>query len=219
MNLPAAERFVIGISGLSGSGKTFFIERIKERLQEKVAVISFDDYYKPREEQEADENGITNFDLPTALYHERFQEDLLKLLEGHPVLIKKYHFENDEAPETVEIIESAPVIIAEGLFAFDFPEIDALLSYRIFIETDMELSLSRRLARDIRERGIPEERSLYQWHNHVMPAWENHILPHRDRCNMIIRNDGPADQNTADIIAAIAKHAHPGILADIADRL
>jgi uridine kinase len=70
------EKWVMGITGLSGSGKTYFIERIKEKLQDKVAVISFDDYYKPLHEQEKDENGITNFDLPGALYHQQFHEDI-----------------------------------------------------------------------------------------------------------------------------------------------
>ena len=215
----AAEKCVIGITGLSGSGKTYFIERLKEKLQEKVSVISFDDYYKPLQEQKTDDQGITNFDLPDALYHEQFQEDLLKLIEDKPVLLRKYNFENFDAPERVDIIDPAPVIIAEGLFVFDFPEIDGLLSSRIFIEADMELSLERRLARDMRERGIPEERSLYQWHNHVMPAWEKHILPHKVRCDVQIHNTGPSEENTRKILQHIATIAHPEVLKEIADKL
>lgn len=212
-------RFVIGISGQSGSGKTYFIERLKEILQEKVAVISFDDYYKPIEEQKKDDLGITNFDLPEALYHERFQEDLLKLIEGHPVLLKRYNFENYDAPEQVIVVESAPVIIAEGLFVFDFADVDALLSYRIFIEADMDLSLQRRLARDNAERGIPEERSLYQWHNHVIPAWENHIYPHKFRCDLVINNSGPAEDNITKILSGISSTAHPEVMSLIASGL
>jgi uridine kinase len=212
-------RFVIGMTGQSGSGKTYFIHRIKEILGDQVAVISFDDYYKPLEEQVKDDQGVTNFDLPGALYHQRFCDDLLKLIEGHPVLIKKYNFENYGAPERVDIIETAPVIIAEGLFVFDFSEIDALLSYRIFIEADMQLSLQRRLARDTRERGIPEERSLYQWHNHVMPAWEKHIFPHQSRCNLVLKNEGSAEDNIQRIAHAIRSNAHPEVLKEIADRL
>lgn len=214
-----SEKWVIGITGLSGSGKTYFIERIKEKLQEKVAIISFDDYYKPLQEQQTDEKGITNFDLPGALYYQQFHEDLLKLMEDKPVLLKKYNFENYDAPERVDVIESAPVIIAEGLFVFDFPEIDSLLSCRIFIETDMQLSLERRLDRDMRERGIPRERSLYQWHNHVMPAWDKHILPHKERCDLHILNDGPADKNTERILQHIVQNAHPVVLQEISHKL
>ena len=212
------EKWVIGITGLSGSGKTYFIERIKEQLQEKVAVISFDDYYKPLHEQQTDENGITNFDLPDALYHQQFHEDLLKLIEDKPVLLKKYNFENYDAPERVDIIDPAPVIIAEGLFGCEFPDIDHFLSCRIFIEADMQLSLERRLERDMRERGIPRERSLYQWHNHVMPAWDKHIAPHKKRCDLHIINDGPAEENTRKILQHIVQNAHPEVLKEIADK-
>ncbi len=204
---------VIGISGISGSGKTFYLNQLKERLGSAICVISFDDYYKPLHEQENDSEGVTNFDLPTALYHERFTEDLMKLIEQHPVLLKKYNFENYEAPETVEILHPAPIIVAEGLFVFEFSEIDALLDMRIFMNADMEISLQRRLARDAAERGIPEDRSLYQWHNHVMPAWENYILPHKNRCDLVIENDGPPDTNLQEIVSIIRRIAHPSVKA------
>lgn len=214
-----SEAFVIGISGISGSGKTFFIQKLKEKLKDNVAVISFDDYYKPKHEQATDEHGIINFDLPQALYHERFQADLMNLIQGHPAIVKKYHFENNDAPETSEVIYPAPVIIAEGLFVFDFPEIDGLLSARIFIETDLNISLERRLERDFAERGIPRERSLYQWNNHVLPAWERHIYPHIDRCSLVIRNNGPHEENLKNILSLINKSAHPAIRTILAESL
>jgi uridine kinase len=202
---------VIGISGISGSGKTFYIEQLQRMLGELVAVISFDDYYRPLEEQASDENGVTNFDLPDSLYHEKFQLDLLKLRENHPVVYKKYHFENYDAPEETAVISPAPIIVAEGLFIFDFPEIDKWIDLRIFVEADMELSLRRRLRRDANERGIPEERSLYQWKHHVLSAWENHILPHRQRCDLVLENNGPADANMLLVKTKIWEKAHPSV--------
>lgn len=213
MSKVSSQSFVIGIGGISGSGKTYYIDKLKERYKNAVSVISFDDYYKPLHEQETDDNGITNFDLPSALYHERFCEDLLKLLQNHPVLHKKYNFENYDAPETVEIVSPAPLIVAEGLFVFDFPQIDKLLNMRIFMEADRALSLERRLQRDTRERGIPEERSLYQWHNHVLPAFNNHIEPHKLRCDLVIENNGPADDNLEMIHQTLHTKADPGILS------
>ena len=204
---------VIGISGISGSGKTFYLNKLKEILAPSICVISFDDYYKPLDEQENDAQGVTNFDLPSALYHERFKEDLLKLIEQHPVLLKKYNFENYEAPETVEIVNPAPIIVAEGLFVFEFAEVDHLLDMRIFMNADMEISLQRRLARDAAERGIPEDRSLYQWHNHVMPAWENYILPHKNRCDLVIENEGPPEHNLDRIASKLHELAHPSVKA------
>lgn len=209
------ETFALGITGISGSGKTFFIQKLKEQLKDLVAIISFDDYYKPYEDQAVDAAGITNFDLPDALFYDQFHQDLNTLLQGHPVVIKKYHFENYEAPESTEIIAPAPIIIAEGLFVFHFPEIDHLLNYRIFVESDLNLSLNRRLSRDTSERGIPEERSLYQWHHHVMPAYEQYILPHKTRCNMVIENQGPYLDNLHSILHQIKEKAHPSIAQQI----
>jgi len=206
---------VVGISGISGAGKTFFIDRIKELYAEKVCVISFDDYYKPLHEQQKDGNGVVNFDLPTALYFEQFQEDLLKLIEGHAVMVKKYQFENYNAPEKVEIVSAAPIIVAEGLFLFDLPQIDGLLNCRIFIEAEMDTSLSRRLRRDTTERGIPEERSLYQWQQHVLPSFNAHILPHKNRCDLVVYNQGEATENLNKIKNLIVQKAHPSVLANL----
>lgn len=204
--------FVIGIGGISGSGKTYYVERLKEVYGKAISVISFDDYYKTLTEQEVDANGVTNFDLPTALYFEKFQEDLLKLIEQHPVLIKKYNFENYDAPETVEIVAPAPIIVAEGLFVFDFPAIDQLLDMRIFIEADPKLSLQRRLHRDSTERGIPEERSLYQWQQHVLPAFAKHIEPHKTRCDLVLSNNGDSADNIQRIHNVLIQKAHPTII-------
>ena len=85
------EPFVIGLTGLSGAGKTFYVNALKERLGRHVCVVGFDDYYKPLEFQELDSHGEANYDLPTALYSDKFHEDLLQLLEYHPVMIKKYN--------------------------------------------------------------------------------------------------------------------------------
>jgi uridine kinase len=68
----------------------------------------------------------------------------------------------------------------------------------------------------MRERGIPEERSLYQWHNHVMPAWEKHIYPHKSRCDLVLKNEGAAEENIQRILGGLASSAHPEVLNAIA---
>lgn len=196
---------ILGISGLSGSGKTFYIEKLKAYFGDKVCLLSFDDYYKPLEEQTADEQGIINFDLPDSLYHEKFREDLIHLTQNRPVIFNKYQFQNYDAPPVVSILEPAPIIIAEGLFIFDFPDVDSMLDLRIFIETDLEISLKRRLLRDMEERGISEELSLYQWNNHVLTAFEKHILPHKGRCDMVINNNHDFEPHLKQLTALIEK--------------
>jgi len=209
------EPFVLGLTGLSGAGKTFFVDALRARLGDAVTVVGFDDYYKPLEMQHVDEFGEANYDLPSALFSERFHEDLMSLIAYQPVLIKKYQFENYDAPDRTEIVSPAPILLVEGLFVMDYVAVDSLLDYRIFIDCDLELCFQRRKDRDVRERGIPLKRSLHQWEYHVMPAFNNHILPHKNRCDLVIENNGPADENVNAIIEHIRSHAHPSVLAAI----
>lgn len=213
------EPFVLGLTGLSGAGKTYFVDALKARLGDAVTVVGFDDYYKPLEMQHVDEFGEANYDLPSALFSERFHEDLMSLIAYQPVVIKKYQFENYDAPDRTEIVSPAPILLVEGLFVMDYVAVDSLLDYRIFIDCDLDLCFQRRKERDIRERGIPLERSLHQWKYHVMPAFNNHILPHKERCDLVVENNGPADENVAAIVEHIRKHAHPSVLAAIGSEL
>lgn len=204
--------YVIGVTGLSGSGKSYYVDRLKEIFAQHITIVGFDDYYKPLEEQHIDEYGEANYDLPTALYSEIFYEDLLKLIEYHPVMIKKYQFEHYDAPEVIETVSPAPILLVEGLFVMEFPQVDALLDYRIFIDCDTDLCFNRRLKRDIAERNIPKKRSLHQWKHHVMPAYENFIIPHKEKCDMVVFNEGPPDENIKVIVESIYKNAHPSVL-------
>lgn len=204
--------YVIGVTGLSGSGKSYYVDRLKEIFSNNITIVGFDDYYKPLAEQHIDEHGEANYDLPTALYSDMFYEDLLKLIEYHPVMIKKYQFEHYDAPEVIETVSPAPILLVEGLFVMEFPQVDALLDYRIFIDCDTDLCFNRRLKRDVAERNIPEKRSLHQWKHHVMPAYENFILPHKEKCDLVVINDGPADKNIQIIVDSIYSEAHPTVL-------
>ncbi len=211
MSLNKIEPFVIGITGLSGSGKSFYVNLLKEKLGNHVCVVGFDDYYKSLDQQITDENGETNYDLPSALYQDKFHEDLLKLIDYQTVEIKKYQFENYDAPEVTEIIKPAPILVVEGLFVLDCQPVNNLLNFRIFMDCNLELCFSRRLLRDVTQRNIPEIKSRYQWTNHVLPAFEKFIVPYKESCNLVIENNGIPDENIEAIIAKIKLLAHPSV--------
>mgnify|MGYP003841959601 FL=1 len=87
------------------------MDALKARLGDAVTVVGFDDYYKPLEMQHVDEFGEANYDLPSALFSERFHEDLMSLIAYQPVVIKKYQFENYDAPDRTEIVSPAPILL------------------------------------------------------------------------------------------------------------
>lgn len=182
--------FIIGITGGSGSGKTHFITKLSSRFKEgDICLLSQDHYYKPRTLQFVDENGIENFDLPTALDRDRFHEDILKLKRGETLQIPEYTFNNSKSSSRTLMFKPAPIIILEGLFVQYFDEIAAELDLKIFIEAKDYLKLSRRIRRDNHERGYDLDDVLYRYHHHVMPVYETLIKPLMHKADLVIPNN------------------------------
>lgn len=191
MNKP----FTIGITGGSGSGKTYLIENLSNRFKkEEVCLISQDNYYRPREEQQTDSNGVKNFDLPTSIDHDHFHEDLLRLKRGEIILKKEYTFNNPSAiPKTIEL-RPAPILIVEGIFVQYFKEIENELDLKIFIEAKDHVKLSRRIRRDNDQRGYDLDDVLYRYQYHVMPVYEKYIDPLKHNADLVIPNNSHFDR-------------------------
>lgn len=183
--------FVIGVAGSSGSGKTFFLNSLLKYFSPaEVCLVSQDDYYIPvGKVMTAEENKLYNFDLPQTIDHSLFQADIEKLIGGQTVYKKEYTFNNPKVTPRLLEIKPAPIIMVEGLFILYFEEIFRLLDLKIFIDTQEEIALQRRLKRDLEERGYPEENVLYKWVNHIMPAYKIYLLPYKDRCSQVIINN------------------------------
>lgn len=182
--------YTIGITGGSGSGKTYFINTLASRFQQdELCLISQDHYYKALDRQIIDENGVENFDLPTAIERERFHEDILKLKRGESLKIVEYTFNNPSAtPKYIEF-KPAPILIIEGLFVQYFEEIASELDLKIFIEAKDYIKLSRRIRRDNDERGYDVHDVLYRYQHHVMPIYETIIKPLKHHTDLIIPNN------------------------------
>jgi uridine kinase len=182
--------YTIGITGGSGSGKTYFIKAFSAHFQsEEVCLISQDHYYKPRDTQQKDEKGVTNFDLPDAIERAQFHQDILKLKRGESIFKKEYAFNAPNVKlETLEF-RPAPILIVEGLFVQYFQEIEQELDLKIFIEAKDYLKLSRRIRRDNEERGYGLDDVLYRYHHHVMPVYESLIEPLKHKADFIVPNN------------------------------
>jgi uridine kinase len=182
--------YTIGITGGSGSGKTFFLQGLSSLfLPEDICLISQDNYYKPRNQQPVDENGVQNFDLPISIDREAFLTDLLKIKSGQNVIKKEYTFNNPNAEPKLLEFKPAPIIIVEGLFVQFFEEIEKELDLRIFIEAKDHVKLGRRIKRDQVERGYDLDDVLYRYQYHVMPIYESQIEPLKHQADLVIPNN------------------------------
>lgn len=182
--------FIVGITGGSGSGKTTFIRSLREHFtDDQLCVISQDDYYRPREEQETDPLGITNFDLPRSIDKKAFIKDVGRLIDGKTVKRLEYTFNNEKATPKMLIFRPTPIIIVEGLFVFHFRRMREQLDLKIYLHAKENLKVIRRIKRDRVERNYPLEDVLYRYENHVLPAFEKYIKPYQDEADLIINNN------------------------------
>lgn len=184
------DKYLIGISGGSGSGKTSFLKAIRNQFSEKeVCIISQDDYYFPRHAQEIDPNGVFNFDKPESIDLEEFFGDLIKLKNNQSVTRQEYTFNNEKANAGIHHFYPAPVIIVEGIFVFHHFPIRNLLDLKIFLHAKENLKVIRRIKRDQTERNYPLEDVLYRYEHHVLPTFEKYILPYQEMADIVINNN------------------------------
>lgn len=182
-------KLIIGITGGSGVGKTTLINKLYKEFDGKITTLSLDNYYKPKEEQAIDENGVTNFDLPTGLNTSQLESDLDLLLENKVVKQKVYTFNNPDSADDFLSIEPNEILIVEGLFVMHYPFVKSKLNYSVYLSVDRDQQLERRLKRDMTERNYTKESIIYQWNNHVIPSYDNYVRPYKTESDLIITND------------------------------
>lgn len=186
--------FVVGITGGSASGKTFFTERLIRGLpKDGVTRISQDNYYRPIHEIPKDSNGVENFDLPETIDHHLFASHIAALKKGESVSQKEYTFNNPKAVANILHLHSRPVIIVEGLFIYYYPEVADQIDLKIFVDAKEHVKIKRRIVRDNNERGYDIEDVLYRWEYHVAPTYDKFIKPLRAAADIVVNNNTQFD--------------------------
>lgn len=202
MSIKESDIFIIGISGGSGSGKTSFIQDIKSHFtSEEICFLSQDDYYRPREEQKEDENGIKNFDLPESIDMDEYFVDLVKLTNGIAVERMEYTYNNNLKEPKVIQFKPAPIVIVEGLFVFNEPKLFDMMDLRVIIHATDTQKIIRRIKRDRVERNYPLEDVLYRYEHHVLPSFEAYIHPYLNKVDLIINNNKSYEKGRDMLIA------------------
>lgn len=205
-------KYVLGIAGGSASGKTSFLRELEKTMPEgSICIVSQDNYYRPKEEQQRDAQGEVNYDLPTSIDRDAFHRDVLALIAGETISKQEYTFNNPEAkPRTVTVHPSA-IIVVEGLFVFHYKEIRDLLDLRVYLDVREEIKLQRRIQRDAMERGYSETTVRYQWNNHVLPSYKKFLKPYRDEAHLVITNNITYDKG----LQVLRNHLHYLLLTDL----
>lgn len=209
MSLKNTNTFIIGISGGSGSGKTSFIKDLKSNFNDsEVCFLCQDDYYKPREMQKEDDNGIKNFDLPESMDLDDFYFDLVKLSNGLPVERQEYTFNNTNKNPGILHIKPAPIIVVEGLFVFHEPKIFNSIDLKILIHATDIQKIIRRIKRDRVERNYPLEDVLYRYEHHVLPSFETFIFPFINKVDIVINNNRTYELGKEMVISFLRSKIH-----------
>jgi len=181
---------VIGIAGGTGSGKTTLMKNLIERFADHVTVLSHDNYYKRHDELTYEERCQLNYDEPAALETDLMAAHLDKLRSGEAIDCPVYDFTvHNRSDETVRI-EPKPVIIVEGILIFENQPLRDLMDIRIFVDTDADVRLCRRIKRDVNKRGRSLESVLQQYQETVKPMHEKYVEPSKRFANIVVPEGG-----------------------------
>lgn len=184
---------VIGVSGGSASGKTTVANRIKEACKDSVELLSHDFYYLSHDELLFEERVKLNYDHPNAFDNERLINDIKLLKQSIPISRPVYSYtEYRRLPETVSV-NPVKVIIVEGFMIFENTELRELMDIKIYVDTDADERLIRRIIRDVKERGRSLESVIEQYINTVKPMHEQFVEPYKKYADIIVPRGGKND--------------------------
>ena len=181
---------VIGIAGGTGSGKTTLMKNLITEFSDVVTVLSHDNYYKRHDELTYEERCRLNYDEPAALETDLMARHLDILRQGGAIDCPVYDFTvHNRSDETIRVVPEK-VIIVEGILIFENKELRDLMDIKVFVDTDADVRLCRRIKRDVRDRGRSLESVLEQYQNTVKPMHEQYVEPSKKYADIIVPEGG-----------------------------
>ena len=201
-----SEILVIGIAGGTGSGKTTLMKNIIQRFGGAVTVLSHDNYYRRHDELPLDQREKLNYDEPDALETDLMARHLEQLRRGEPIDCPVYDFTvHNRSDETIRVVPQ-PVIIVEGILIFENEPLRNLMDIRIFVDTDADIRLCRRIKRDVNKRGRTLESVLTQYQQTVKPMHEKYVEPSKRFADIVVPEGGKNLVALDMIMGRIARH-------------
>ncbi|MBR6681233.1 MAG: uridine kinase [Clostridia bacterium] len=184
------ERMIIGIAGGSGSGKTTLARNIVEHFGDRISILRHDDYYKSQKDIPAEERPNLNYDHPDAFDTDLLIKHLDELRAGRSVKSPVYDYSVHDRSDKTRLVESTDVIILEGILIFADAELLKRLNMKIYVDTDADVRILRRIIRDVKKRGRTLDSVVTQYLSTVKPMHEAFVEPSKKHADIIIPEGG-----------------------------
>lgn len=187
---PLDDVITIGIAGGTGSGKTTITKKLMKRFGGDVSVIYHDNYYKAHHDMPYEERTKLNYDHPNSFDTELLVEDLKKLRQGQTVRCPVYDYTIHDRSDKTVLVKPARVIIVEGILIFQSIELCRQMDIKIYVDTDADVRILRRITRDVRDRGRSLDSVITQYLTTVKPMHEQFVEPSKRNADIIIPEGG-----------------------------
>jgi len=198
---------VIGIAGGTGSGKSTLANKLLEKFgEEEVSILRHDNYYKANDDLEFSEREKLNYDHPDAFESELLCKHLRELKEGKAIEMPVYDFTIHSRSDKIVLVKPAPAIVVEGILIFSEPELRDLMDIKVFVDTDADVRVLRRIKRDVKKRERTLESVINQYLQTVKPMHEQFVEPSKRKADIIIPEGGKNTVALDMLVQRIKKH-------------
>ncbi len=197
---------VIGIAGGTGSGKTTLMKNIMNRFEGHVTVLSHDNYYRRHDELTYEQRCLINYDEPAAFENTLMAEHLDCLRRGESVECPVYDYTVHNRSDETVVIQPKKVILVEGILIFADEALRKRMDIRIFVDTDADIRLCRRIKRDVNKRARSLESVLLQYQQTVKPMHEKYVEPSKRYADLVVPEGGKNMVALDMIVERIRRH-------------
>ena len=199
-----SKHLVVGICGGSGSGKSTLARKVREEFGSDACVVSMDSFYKYQPDTTYEERTKTNYDHPDAFDADVMVKCISELKSGQDTKIPVYDFtDHNRSTGPWEDVRSTKIILLDGILLFAFPELVDLMDVKVFVDTDADVRITRRIKRDVVKRGRSIESVIDQYLTTVKPMHQTYVEPFKQIADIIVPEGGKNAEGLKKVIDLI----------------